>query len=395
MDLEPDVLLQKLIAIPSVNPMGRDVSGPEFYETRLTEYLCGMMDEAGILYEVQEVHPGRSNVIARLEGSPGAPTVLLDVHQDTVPVDGMTIPPFDPQVRDGKIYGRGASDVKGGMASMLSAFLKLNRDRPDGMATTILSLTCDEEATATGVAALADLWNMPNNGSQVLPSPPDVAVVAEPTMLDIVVAHRGATRFKLRTAGRACHSSRPQDGISAIYRMARVVMLLEEYAGKLADFFEPHPLCGPPTLSVGRIEGGSSINVVPDWCQIEVDRRVIPGENHQTVLEHLTNYLTERLDFEIEIQPPYLNGPPLPDDNNGPLAEALMSQIEAVAGPHAKVGVPYGTHASRTALGGVPSVVFGPGDIAQAHTKDEWIEIEQLKLAADVYYRFCASGGAR
>jgi succinyl-diaminopimelate desuccinylase len=385
----PVTLLKSLIAIPSVNPMGRDVSGPEFYETRLTQYLAHYLRDLCVPFEQIEIAPGRSNLIARLD-SPGASrTVLLDAHQDTVPIDGMTIDPFDPVEREGRIYGRGSCDVKGGMAAMIAAFTRLVRERPTRMPNVVLSLTCDEEATSIGINHLTDSWSTAHAPYQLCPQRPDVAIVAEPTSLDIVVAHRGATRWKLRTAGRACHSSRPHEGVNAIYRMAHVVNCLEEYARWLPDSRPAHPLCGPATLSVGRIEGGSSVNVVPDACTIEVDRRIIPGEDRFAVIDELASYLRERLDFDVLHDAPYCASPPLGDDLNGALAAELMQSITAVVGKRQVVGVPYGTHASRFAKAGVPAVVFGPGDIAQAHTKDEWIEARQLDQAAEIYYRFC------
>jgi succinyl-diaminopimelate desuccinylase len=149
-------------------------------------------------------------------------------------------------------------------------------------------------------------------------------------------------------------------------------------------------LCGGATLSVGRITGGASVNIVPDECAIEIDRRVIPGEDHAEVITDLKNFLERRLDFELEFEPPWLNGPALNNDKNAWLSEPLLACIEKVAGPQRAIGVPFGTHASRTSAAGVPSVVFGPGSIDQAHTKDEFIEIEQLEKAAEVYYQFCA-----
>jgi acetylornithine deacetylase len=384
-------ILCRLIAIPSVNPMGRELSGPTYYEGRLSDWLVEFFRSIGATHERIEVVPGRDNVIARYD-SPGAKrTLLLDAHQDTVPVDGMTIAPFEPQLRDGRITGRGASDVKGGLAAMLFAFRRLVRERPAGAANVILSCTCDEESTSLGINDLVTYWRENAGRSQLIASPPDGAVIAEPTLLDVVVAHRGATRFRIRTKGRACHSSDPRQGLNAIYRMARVVACLEEYADVLGRTVKPHPLCGGATLSVGRIEGGVSVNTVPDDCAIEIDRRVIPGEDHHAALDDLKTYVTSRLDFEIEFETPWLNGAALGDEHNHWLAEPLLQCIAQVAGPHKAVGVPYGTHASRTAAGGVPSVVFGPGSIAQAHTRDEFIEIDQLEKAAEVYYRFCTN----
>ncbi|HUG92642.1 MAG TPA: M20 family metallopeptidase [Planctomycetaceae bacterium] len=386
-------LLKDLVRIPSVNPMGRDVAGPEFFETRLSEYLVEFFGRLRIDCQRIEVAPGRANVMARIERSGARSTVLLDAHQDTVPTDGMTIDPFDPVVRDGRLFGRGACDVKGGLAAMLAAVARLARERPPGACHVVLSCTCDEEATSLGVNHLVAALRGEAPAYDLIPSPPDAAVVAEPTGLDVVVAHRGATRWKIRTAGRACHSSQPAEGVNAIYRMARVVARLEEYADRLPALVAAHPLCGSATLSVGRIEGGTSVNTVPDWCTIEIDRRVVPGEDGLAARDDVGRFLRERLDFEFEMLPPWIAGQALSDANNGPLADALLGHVAAVAGPRAKVGVPYGTHASRIAAAGVASVVFGPGSIAQAHTKDEWIATDDVERAAEVYYRFCASGG--
>jgi acetylornithine deacetylase len=384
-------LLKDLIAIPSVNPMGRDLTGPEFFETRLSDYLEQLFRKLNVYHERIELAPGRANVIARLD-SPGArSTVLLDAHQDTVPTDGMVIPPFDPVVKDGRIYGRGACDIKGGMAAMLAAFVRLVQDRPAGAANVIMSCTCDEESTSIGIRDLVKMWTDPQRLGKLFPKPPDVAIIAEPTSLDVVVAHRGATRWKIRTTGRACHSSRPTDGINAIYRMAKIVSCLEEYAEQLPRTTPAHPLCGPATLSVGVIQGGSSVNVVPDGCNIDIDRRVIPGEDGHVAMQQVETYLRQRINFDFEMLPPWIAGATLSDDENGPLADRLIQHIAPVAGTKKKIGVAYGTHASRTAAALVPSVVFGPGSIDQAHTKDEWLPIDELEQASQIYFRFCAN----
>jgi succinyl-diaminopimelate desuccinylase len=389
---DPLPLLKDLISIPSVNPMGRDVSGPEFFEGRLSGYLAKYLQTLQVPFEVVEIVPGRANILALLT-SPGATkTILLDAHQDTVPVDGMTIPPFEPTEIDGRVYGRGSCDVKGGMAAMLAAFTRLAHDRPAGMANVLLSCSCDEESTSIGINDLVNSWGTSTSRYLLSPIKPDVAIVAEPTELDVVVAHRGATRWKLHTTGRACHSSRPNEGINAIYRMGRVLKLLEEYAAWVPTSRPAHPLCGPATLSVGLIAGGSSVNVVPDGCAIDIDRRVIPGEENLAVQAEVADYLKQRLDFDLIHDEPYCTSPPLGDDLSGELARQLQRSISQVVGPRQTIGVPFGTHASRIARVGIPAVVFGPGNIAQAHTKDEWISIDQLRQAADIYYHFCANG---
>ena len=389
--MDPLEILKTLVSIPSVNPMGRDLSGPEYFETRVSDWLCEFFADRKIAFERIEVVEGRSNVIARVDAGSDRPTIILDAHQDTVPIDGMTIDPFDPVVRDGKIYGRGACDVKGGMAAMLFTVARLAEERPPGAANVIISCTCDEESNVQGITDLVRLWTDEDRHSPLIPTRPDLALVAEPTLLDIVVAHRGATRWKIRTSGRACHSSQPEQGVNAIYRMARVVSALEDYAAGLADRVTPHPLCGNATLSVGLVNGGVSVNTVPDECLIEVDRRVIPGEDGAGVMQDVREHLEQNVDVPFEFLPPWLVGIPLPDEGNQEWAEQLQAHIAENAGPHELVGVPYGTHASRFAASGVPGIVCGPGSIDQAHTKDEWLDVAELQQAAEIYYRFCAN----
>lgn len=387
----PVSLAQPLVSIPSVNPMGGDQSGPEYFETRVTEFLVDLFGRWGAPFEVHEVCPGRANVLAKFDAGPDRPTILWDAHQDTVPVEGMTIPPFDPQIRDGRLYGRGACDVKGGLAAMLSAFARLLRERPAEASNIVLSCTCDEEATQLGVRDLIRLWGPDAGRSKLLCTPPLAAVVAEPTDLDVVVAHRGATRWKIRTKGRACHSSDPTQGINAIYRMARVVLVLEEYAAALPGLKPPHPLCGPATLSVGKITGGQSVNIVPDVCEIEIDRRSMPSEDPLKVMQEVNDYVRSRVDFEIEALPPWIAAGPLSDAANGPVAAALLDAIRPTVGTRRRLGVPYGTNASTIEAAGVPSIVFGPGSIAQAHTKDEWLPVAELHAAAEILFRFACS----
>ncbi len=389
--MDPVNLLKDLVAIPSVNPMGRDLTGPEYFEKRVSDYLEAAFKTLDVSYQRIEVAPGRANLIARFD-SPGATrTILLDAHQDTVPVDGYIGDPFNAEIRDGKLFGRGSCDVKGGLAAMLSAFARLVQEKPAGAANVILSCTCDEESTSLGINDLVTLWSDPKKAGSIIGRPPDVAIIAEPTQLDVVVAHRGATRWKIRTTGRACHSSSPHEGVNAIYKMGRVLTALEEFAGKLPSMIPTHPLCGPATLSVGRITGGISVNTVPDSCEIEIDRRVIPGEDGWDAIKQVKEHFAKRLDFEVEHLPPWIVGISLSDEHNGAPGDELLTHISKFAGSHRKVGVPYGTHASRVAAAGVPSVVFGPGDIAQAHTVNEWIDIEQLQMATDVYFSFCTA----
>jgi acetylornithine deacetylase len=391
-------ILAQLVAIPSVNPMGRAVSGPPFFEDRLTAHLEQTCRRLGLAVARQPVAPGRENLVARLDGDvppqQGGGVILLDAHQDTVPVEGMTIAPFQPELREGRLYGRGSCDAKGGLAAILAAVARLAQERPRGMPTVVVSFTVNEEHGFSGAAALTALWTSRSPG--IVPRKPDAAVVAEPTALDVVVAHKGVVRWRCHTSGRAGHSARPQPDDNAIYKMARALRVIERYAREVVGGLDWHPLCGPGSLSVGTIHGGLSVNTVPDRCTIEIDRRLPPGEESEDARRRLIEHLAQaaELDFPLRHDPPFLEGLALSDETNGPLAERLAASVHEVAGQCRRLGVPFATNAAFFAAAGVPAVVFGPGFLAQAHTEDEWIPLDQLHQAAEILYRFCRSDRA-
>jgi acetylornithine deacetylase len=380
-------ILSQLVRIPSVNPMGRALNGPEFLESRLTDFLETLFSQLGLQCWRQTVHPGRDNIIARLEGDADM-TVLMEVHQDTVPTDGMTIDSFAATRSDGRIYGRGACDVKGGMAAMLVALSQLAEQRPSAMPTIILACTVNEEHGFTGASALAETWSTAE-GLEAFQRAPDLCIVAEPTELQVVVAHKGVVRWKCHALGRAGHSSQPELAENAIYKMADIVSALERYARHVAPTLGQHALCGHPTLSVGTIAGGLSVNTVPENCTIEIDRRLLPGEQPDAARQHAIDFLNAE-GLAAEHEPAYLVAPGLSDENNRELAARLSSAANQFGANSNGIGVPYGTDAAAISATGVPSVVFGPGNIEQAHTADEWIELEQVELAAQILFEFCA-----
>lgn len=238
-----------------------------------------------------------------------------------------------------------------------------------------------------GIDALVSAWSS-DSVNAVWKQTPDECIVAEPTGLDVVVAHRGVVRWKTRTRGRACHSSEPSQGISAIYRMADVIRTLAQYAERLSTDSAADPLCGRPSLSIGRIAGGQSINIVPDACEIEVERRMVPGESAEECRREVIEWIEQHIEFEVEHDAPWLESHPLGSDRNAGLGKRIASLTQQAGGSGRLIGVAFGTHASRTARAGVPSVVFGPGDIAQAHTRDEWIDLQQLEDCAKILYRY-------
>jgi acetylornithine deacetylase/succinyl-diaminopimelate desuccinylase-like protein len=382
-------LTQQLVRIPSLNPMGREVLGADYLEGRVTDFLQQWATDRGFAWERHSVLPGRDNLLMRLDGQGPARerTILLEVHQDTVPVEGMTIPPFAAERRDERIYGRGACDVKGGMAVMLTTLARLAHLPTSARPKIVLACTINEENGFDGVRHVCQLWA--NCQSRILPQPPDVAIVAEPTELDVVISHKGTVRWRCHTVGRAAHSSNPAAGDNAIYRMQPVLRALQQYADHLANYPE-HPLLGRPTLSVGTIQGGLSVNTVPDRCTLEIDRRVLPDESPTDAYAGVGDFLNRRLGERAVVHdPPYLTSPGLPDGPNEALSTELSYWARQHSGRGQCRGVPFGTDAGALAAAGVPTVVFGPGSIEQAHTNDEWIAVEQLRQAVEVLTDFC------
>ncbi|MGO9107673.1 MAG: M20 family metallopeptidase [Thermoguttaceae bacterium] len=397
MPIDTVEILCELVAIPSVNPMGRhDLTSVG--EARLTEYLTARLTALGLFVQRQTIAPMRENLLARLDGDTrpecGGGLILLDAHQDTVPADNMTIEPWSPTVREGRLYGRGACDVKGGMAAIIAAVARLAAERPAGMPTILLSCPIDEEYHLSGVRALTAAWH--EGKEPAAPRLPDAAIVAEPTGLDVIVAHKGIIRWFCHTRGRAAHSSEPARGDNAVFKMAQVVTAIERYAREVLAMRPGHALCGPYTLNVGTIQGGTSVNIVPERCTIEIEIRVPPGGDPQRARNELIEYLAGETDSpaspggeaSLMHEAPYMEGPALSDEINPALAERLTSTVREITGGCRRRGVSYGTHAAFYSNLGIPAVVFGPGAIEQAHTADEWISLDQLQQAGEILYRF-------
>ena len=286
---------------------------------------------------------------------------------------------------------------------MLGALVRLAEERAkppaDGSGprpTVVFACTVNEEHGFSGAKGLCRLWSEASGG--FLPRAPDGAIIAEPTQLKIVVAHKGMVRWRCHTHGRAAHSSNPAAGDNAIYRMARVVELLERYGREILPQQGEHPLCGRPTLSVGTIAGGSGVNTVPDRCTIEIDHRLLPGDDPQVAWRRAIGLCFRRSSWRcrsgehVEHEPPLMHSGGLSDAANGPLADRLASAVRDVTGAADRIGVPFGTNAAIISAAGVPTVVFGPGSIEQAHTADEWIALDQLPQASEILFRLMSTG---
>lgn len=378
MPLDPITVLGQLVACPSPNPRREPLSPDYPGEANLLRLLAGFLGEMGARVTLEPVLPGRDNLLALFPGTDPSRTLLLAAHADTVPQDGMTIPPFLPEIRDGRLHGRGSCDTKGGMAAMLAALSRWTEARRPFPVNVCFVATCNEEFGADGARALM----------RAHPGRFTAAVAAEPTGFGIVHVHKGALRFAIEATGLPAHSSVPERGASAILAMAAVIRRLEgEYRAELAR--RTHPLVDAPRVSVGLVHGGTQVNIVPDRCMIEVDRRTIPGETAESVLAEFEAHLravAAESDPRIRLAcRPTEEYPPLFEPKGGPLASLAAEACRRVLGSAEFAAAPYATDAGVFAAAGLPSLVLGPGSVAQAHTKDEYVEIDAVRKAADVY----------
>lgn len=364
------LLCQELIRLPSVNPEdnpGTDLTG----ESRCVEWLAHWIQTEfpDALIQTPEVLPRRPNLVVQFPSDrPGKPRLLFAPHTDTVSVAGMTIPPFGGELREGRIWGRGASDTKGPMASMLAALHDCREIIPSLSHEIWFAGLAGEEAGQHGAHALAK--------SQTF----DLVIAGEPTGLDIVHTHKGSMFLTLTSRGVAVHGARPELGKNALYPMSDLLQSIrDEIAPWLATF--EHPVLGRSTISPGTIRGGSKTNVVPDFCELTVDVRTLPNQGAGFEKELFAKFFAVCPDVEIQA----FRSSPLFTALNHPLLQNLLSLGSK------PVGAPWFCDAAVFANHGSPAVAMGPGSIAQAHTKDEWITVEDLNLGANFFTRFLHS----
>ncbi len=362
-------LLAQLVAHNTVNPF---FGGPVGGEAALIAHLEKLASAWGLKPRRCPVPGGGENLLITCEVSPSAPWLLFESHLDTVSVAGMTVDPFQVSVVNDRIHGRGTCDTKGSGAAMFWALQDYARsaDRPHNVG---MVFAADEEARMTGAQAFAA-----KELKEFLPRLAGV-VVGEPTSLQLVTAHNGVIRWKTTTRGRAAHSSVPTNGRSAITSMLRVVEALEtRYAPAVKG---RHPMTGQAAFSVNVIRGGTQVNIIPERCEIECDRRTIPGETAAQVLAEREAILAGH---EVEHSDLYVV-PAMGDELSRGLHVRLQPLLAAEGLDGAGRGAPYVTDASHYAAVGAPTLVFGPGHLGQAHTKDEYVERRQLALAQKVY----------
>jgi acetylornithine deacetylase/succinyl-diaminopimelate desuccinylase family protein len=370
-------VIETLASLVSINSVSSAYEGGPG-EREIATWVRRFFEQRGIEVWEQEVFPNRPNVIARLPGRDSSRRVVLEAHTDTVSIQGMTIPPFEPRIEGGRLYGRGSCDTKAGLAGMMQAVASLHEEGLQPPCEVWMAAVVDEEYSYRGVVKLCEGLTA------------HAAIVAEPTGLRAVVASKGVLRWRIVVRGKAAHSGKPHLGVNAITHMARIILALEDDHQRLAA--RVHPLLGPATVNVGVIRGGVQVNFVPDTCAIEIDRRLLPGETVKGVLARYQDMLdTLKVQYptmDAVMEPPMLTDEALEtlaDSAAAQLASTILSEMGLDGTP---CGVPFGSDASKLSRQGVPSLVFGPGSIDQAHAAVEFVDVGEVERAFEFYRNF-------
>jgi len=365
--------LRDYIAIPSVNPMGReDVDPAVLGERRYAEHVCEQLRRLAL--DARVIGEGeRRSVIARAEVRDPIDELLVASHLDTVPVDGMEIAPFDPVIDGGRLFGRGACDTKGGMAALVAALERV-LDRGTLRRNLTVVGEADEELGSRGVAdVLAHLGS----------GRPDWVLATEPTELRIANRHKGIALARIATRGIAVHSSDPSRGRNAVGDLARVILACEALNRELA--LRPDPLLGPGTLSVNLAGGGHAPNIVPDSAWILLDRRLLPGESTQDLQRELERALEASGVESARIEECRTEKGPLATPDDHASVRSCAAALRACGHEPESASAAFATDAGVLATHGIPGVVMGPGSILRAHTAAEFVEVDQVDAMTEFF----------
>ena len=361
------------------------LSGKSNPESPLVDTLEHMAKQEALSTTLLDVPGQSSELLITLERSSEYPWLLFDSHLDTVSVDGMIIDPFAGEVREGRLWGRGACDTKGTGAAMFSALVEYSK-LAEGKNNIMLLFSVDEEHGMSGIREFAKV-HLPAMGRSV-----DAAIVGEPTGLEPVIAHNGVQRYIISTSGVAAHSSDPSRGKSAISDMA--TLLLELESKYIPSLTADHPLTGKAQASINIVRGGNAANIIPERCEIHMDRRIVPGESSAEIFSELEawleNYQATHAAVEISFESAIETQPLTPkrSDIGDHICEVLRHHNRS----DEPVGVKYATNAGELSAAGIPSIVLGPGNIAQGHTKDEWLDVAELEASVSIYRDIMKNG---
>jgi acetylornithine deacetylase len=359
-------LTAELVRIDSVNP---DLVPGGAGEGEIAKFVASWLEDAGLEVESEELAPGRWNVVGIARGSGGGRTLILNAHMDTVGTAGMESP-LDPREENGRIYGRGAYDMKASLAGIMLAGARAVEAGLRG--DVIVTAVADEEVGSIGSEAAARLYSA------------DAALVAEPTEERLAVAHRGFAWIEIETRGKAAHGSRYDLGEDAITRMGHVLVRLEELDEELRAR-APHHLLGTGSAHASLIEGGIALSTYPDRCVVQAERRTLPGETEADVAAEAERLLTE-LDGSARVT--FFREPFEVDERHD-----YVGLVRRLAGDPEIIGVPFWADSALFAAAGIPTVVYGPAGEG-AHAAVEWVDLASAERCAELYAsltaEFCA-----
>jgi acetylornithine deacetylase len=374
LNIDRDYVHQTLADLVRINSINPSLTPGGAGEIEIAAYVAKAMQQLGLAIAQHEPAPRRISVVGTLRGTGGGKSLMLNGHVDTVGAENMPNP-FSAEVRDGRLYGRGAYDMKGSVAAMLAAVKALRDAGASLPGDLLLAAVADEEYASLGTADIATRYQ------------PDAAIVTEPTELQLAIAHKGFVWLEVTTIGRAAHGSRPQLGIDANMKMGRFLHELDRFEQALRAR-DPHPLVGPPTLHAALINGGREMSVIADRCELRIERRTIPGETEaQTIAE--MQALLDRLSASDETfhatAKSFFARAPFEVAGDAPIVKAVQSTAANVLQrPIEPGGVSFWTDAALLAAAGIPTVVFGPVG-AGAHAAEEWIDLQSVEQAAAIY----------
>jgi acetylornithine deacetylase len=368
--MDPAVRLARdLVAIPSVNPsLVPGASG----EREIAAYVAARLRGIGMDVEMFDALPGRPNVVGIADGRASGPTLMFCGHLDTVGVAGMPAP-FDPVEREGRLYGRGAQDMKGGVAAMIHAVESVLQSHGLARGQLLVAAVADEEYASAGAEALVARWHA------------DAAVITEPTDLAVGVAHRGFSAAEIVMHGRAAHGSRPAEGRDAILRMGRVLARLESHDKRL-QARPPHPLLGTGSLHASTIEGGGELSSYPAWCRLQFERRTLPGEPLAAAEDDLRSIVDELVSDDPEVSAEVrllLARPAFSIDPSHPLPASVLRACERAGCSAQPSGLSFWTDAVILDGRGIATVIFGPGG-AGLHSDEEYVRVDHVARCRDV-----------
>lgn len=361
---EPVQLTKRLINFNTCNPGGS--------ETECINFLCEILQDAGFTTNIYEFAEGRPSLVARL-GKGRRPALCFAGHIDTVPLTGTKwqFDPFGGEIHQGRVYGRGAADMKSGVAAFVTAACRLSRRLATKNEDFIIIIVAGEETGCQGSRYLAERSALLGDAGAL--------IVAEPSSNYPLIGHKGALWLSARFSGRAAHGSMPQLGDNAIYKAANAVKQLQNFRFGVS----PHPLLGVPTLNIGFLHGGSNINSVPDTAEMGIDIRTIPGIEHNELVVKITNCVGESAELSELVS---VNA--LWTDPNNAWVQDVFGIVTNVTGvSHEPRTVAYFTDGSplQAAYGGIPTLILGPGASGMAHCTDEYCLTADIVAASDIY----------